>query len=79
MSSKKREISKLTKHGFLDKIKAAAKTKGSEGQKKPDVYKCRENITANEETNRSSWGALQDDYMLGSKKVSRLIMKFNQI
>jgi hypothetical protein len=70
VSSKKKEISKLTKHGFLDKIKAAAKTKGSDEQKETEISKRGNNLTDNEGKNRSSWGALQDDYMLNSKKVS---------
>lgn len=68
VSSKKKEISKLTKHGFLDKIKAAAKTKGSDEQKETEISKRGNNLTDNEGKNRSSWGALQDDYMLNSKK-----------
>jgi len=68
VSSKKKEISKLTKHGFLDKIKAAAKTKGSDEQRETEISRCGKNVTTNEGTTRSSWGALQDDYMLSSKK-----------
>jgi len=68
VSSKKTEISKLTKHGFLDKIKAAAKTKGNDEQKETEFSKRGKNITSNEGSNRSSWGALQDDYMLSSKR-----------
>lgn len=74
MSSKKKETSKLTKHGFLDKIKAAAKTKGSEGQNDSEIVKeDRKGPNENGGTNRSSWGALRDDFMLGSKKVSKYI------
>lgn len=68
VSSKKKEMSKLTKHGFLDKIKAAAKTKGNDEQKETEFSKREKNITSNEGSNRSSWGALQDDYMLSSKR-----------
>jgi len=68
VSSKNKETSKLTKHGFLDKIKAAAKTKGSEARKETETSKAGKNSTENRGTSRSSWGALQDDYMLGSKK-----------
>ena len=75
MSSKKKETSKLTKHGFLDKIKAAAKTKGSEGQNDSEAAK--DSTKGTDEkgatTNKSSWGALKDDFMLGSKKVSDYI------
>ena len=74
VSSKKKETSKLTKHGFLDKIKAAAKTKGSEGQNDSEIVKeDRKGPNENGGTNRSSWGALRDDFMLGSKKVSKYI------
>lgn len=70
VSSKKKEISKLTKHGFLDKIKAAAKTKGSDEPKETEISKRGNDLPEKEGNNRSSWGALQDDYMLNSKKVS---------
>ena len=74
VSSKKKETSKLTKHGFLDKIKAAAKTKGSEGQTDSEIVEeDRKGPNENGGTNRSSWGALRDDFMLGSKKVSKYI------
>ena len=74
VSSKKKETSKLTKHGFLDKIKAAAKTKGSEGQNDSEIVEeDRKGPNENGGTNRSSWGALRDDFMLGSKKVSKYI------
>jgi len=66
--SKKKEISKLTKHGFLDKIKAAAKTKGSDEPTEVENRERRKKPKNDEDTNRSSWGALQDDYMLNSKK-----------
>lgn len=70
MLSKKKEISKLTKHGFLDKIKAAAKKKGSDDQKKSELSKHDKNQIDEEGTNRASWGALQDDYIHSLKKVS---------
>lgn len=66
--SKKKEISKLTKHGFLDKIKAAAKKKGSDDQKKSELSKHDKNQIDEEGTNRASWGALQDDYIHSLKK-----------
>jgi len=66
--SKKKEISKLTKHGFLDKIKAAAKKKGSDDQKKGELSKPDKNQIDEEGTNRASWGALQDDYIHSLKK-----------
>jgi len=66
--TKKKEISKMTKHGFLDKIKAAAKTKGSEESKEAEISKSGKNLNAVQGTNRSSWDALQDDYMLNPKK-----------
>jgi hypothetical protein len=69
---KKEQLSKLTKHGFLDKIKAAAKTKGSVEQNEEKTSDLGKNPTNNERTNRSSWNALQDDYMLNSKKVGEL-------
>jgi len=68
VSPKKKEISKLTKHGFLDKIKAAAKTKGSDEPKETEISKRGNDLPEKEGNNRSSWGALQDDYMLNSKK-----------
>jgi len=74
VSSKKKETSKLTKHGFLDKIKAAAKTKGSEGQNDSEIVKdSSKGPDENGGTNRSSWGALRDDFMFASKKVSECI------
>jgi len=66
--SKKKEISKLTKHGFLDKIKAAAKKKGSDDQKKGELSKPDKNQIDEEGTNRASWGALQDGYIHSLKK-----------
>ncbi len=54
----------------MDKIKAAAKTKGSEAENDTGVPSDGKKPAENEGTNRSSWGALKDDYMLGSKKVS---------
>jgi len=66
--SKKKEISKLTKHGFLDKIKAAAKKKGSDDQKKGELSKPDKNQIDDEGTNRASWGALQDGYIHSLKK-----------
>ena len=74
MSSKKKETSKLTKHGFLDKIKAAAKTNGGEGQNDSESAKNgSKGPDENGATKKSSWGALKDDFMLGSKKVSDYI------
>ena len=70
VSSKKKEIPKLTKHGFLDKIKAAAKTKGSDEPTETEISKRGNDLPEKEGNNRSSWGALQDDYMLNPKKVS---------
>lgn len=76
MSSKKKETSKLTKHGFLDKIKAAAKTNGGEGQNDSEIAKnSSKGPDENGATKKSSWGALKDDFMLGSKKVSDYITK----
>ena len=59
--SKKKETLKLTKHGFLDKIKAAAKTKGSETEKETDNSKEGKKSPVTESANRASWGALKDD------------------
>mmetsp|Transcript_31736 Transcript_31736/g.74693 ORF Transcript_31736/g.74693 Transcript_31736/m.74693 type:complete len:339 (-) Transcript_31736:65-1081(-) len=67
LSLKNKETSKLTKHGFLDKIKAAAKSKGSE-ELDGETRKRGKNVASNEGNNSSSWGALKDDYMLNSKK-----------
>lgn len=66
VSSKRKEISKLTKHGFLDKIKAVAKSKG--GDDKNENPKREKNVADSEGNSRSSWGALKDDYMLNPKK-----------
>lgn len=68
VSSKNKETSKLTKHGFLDKIKAAAKSKGSDEQPATGTPRRGENGAESEGNNSSSWGALKDDYMLDSKK-----------
>jgi hypothetical protein len=73
------ETAKLTKHGFLDKIKAAAKTSqaGDGGDEKTNEREARNQRDSNgnkkdiKETGQSSWGALKDDYMLNPKKVSR--------
>lgn len=66
--SKKNEISKLTKHGFLDKIKAAARKKGSDDLKESELSKHDKNQIDEEGTNRASWSALQDDYVHSLKK-----------
>ena len=71
MSSKRKEISKLTKHGFLDKIKAVAKSKGGDDKNETETPKRGKNVADNEGNSRSSWGALKDDYMLNPKKVSK--------
>jgi hypothetical protein len=69
VSSKRKagETSKLTKHGFLDKIKAAAVTKGSDKTKEVEAEKPT-NVGDKKEKKSPSWGALKDDYMLNSKK-----------
>ena len=64
-------MSKITKNGFLDKIKAAAKTSGGDEATKAEISEHRETPKNVQGANRSSWGALQDDYMLSSKKVSK--------
>lgn len=68
VSLKNKETSKLTKHGFLDKIKAAAKSKGIDEREGTNASKRAENAPDSEGNHRSSWGALKDDYMLNSKK-----------
>ena len=69
VSSKRKagETSKLTKHGFLDKIKAAAVTKGSNNTKEIEGEKPTD-AGDKKEKKSPSWGALKDDYMLNSKK-----------
>jgi len=66
LSPKTQEISKMTKHGFLDKIKAAAKTNRSD--EPTNVSKDGTTPDLDQGTNKSSWSALQDDYMLDPKK-----------
>eukprot|EP00536_Pseudo-nitzschia_multiseries_P018335 jgi/Psemu1/293447/fgenesh1_pg.2396_\ len=68
VSSKNKEASKLTKHGFLDKIKAAAKTKGIDERHDTHAQKAEKSASSSGASNSSSWGALKDDYMLNSKK-----------
>mmetsp|Transcript_13510 Transcript_13510/g.31761 ORF Transcript_13510/g.31761 Transcript_13510/m.31761 type:complete len:333 (-) Transcript_13510:266-1264(-) len=68
LPSKKKEMSKVTKLGFLDKIKAAAKTNEGDEPAKTEKSERGKNIEKDQGANRSSWGALQDDYMLNSKK-----------
>jgi len=68
LPSTTKEISKMTKHGFLDKIKAAAKTNESNEPTKAKTLKHRRTSELGQTANQSSWGALQDDYMLDSKK-----------
>jgi hypothetical protein len=65
LSKKNQETSKITKHGFLDKIKEAAKSKGDE-QNTSETSKSGK--ADGEGNNRSSWSALKDDYMLNPKK-----------
>jgi hypothetical protein len=66
----------LTKHGFLDKIKTAAKSKdvgesvdGSNKRKKEDRN---DKSKKDDQTSKPAWGALKDDYMLNSKKVRKI-------
>jgi hypothetical protein len=66
-STKRKEDSKLTKHGFLDKIKSAAATASSENANNTAKIES-QSITRNEK-NVAKWGALSEDYLLGSKKV----------
>ena len=55
----------MTKHGFLDKIKAAAGAASSgKGAKKEEGGE-----KEDEGKNGSNWDALKDDYMLNPKKV----------
>jgi len=69
VSSKRKETSKLTKHGFLDKIKAAAKSKGGDDEKnETETPKSGKNVVENEGKKSPSWGALKDDFMLNPKK-----------
>jgi len=68
LPSKTKEVSKMTKHGFLDKIKAAAKTNRSDEPTKVEVSKDGKTPDLDQGANKSSWSALQDDFMLDSKK-----------
>lgn len=68
LPSTTKETSKMTKHGFLDKIKAAAKTNESNEPTKSKTLKHGRTPELGQATNQPSWGALQDDYMLDSKK-----------
>jgi len=69
-SKRKGETLKLTKHGFLDKIKAASMTKGSGTKDEADTLRLGTDAGNRKEKTNSSWGALKDDYMMDSKKVS---------
>jgi hypothetical protein len=77
-----KETTKLTKHGFLDKIKSTAKAgttsqgnsgavDGGEQQTNPERDQAKRRRDSKEtNTNKPSWNALKDDYMLNPKKVS---------
>jgi len=67
-SKRKGETLKLTKHGFLDKIKAASLTKGNDTKDEADTSRRGTNVGDRKEKTSSSWGALKDDYMMDSKK-----------
>jgi len=67
-SKRKGETLKLTKHGFLDKIKAASMTKGSGTKDEADTLRLGTDVGNRKEKTNSSWGALKDDYMMDSKK-----------
>jgi len=67
-SKRKGETLKLTKHGFLDKIKAASMTKGSDTKDEAYTSRSETDIGDRKEKTTSSWGALKDDYMMDSKK-----------
>jgi Rrp15p len=56
VSKDSKEVQKLTKHGFLDRIKAAAKETNSSTTEEQS-----------QTLNKPKWNALQDDYMLNSK------------
>jgi hypothetical protein len=76
---KRKETTKLTKHGFLDKIKNAAKASqggvdGGDLSNERDQKRRRDSNGKSkdaQETSKSSWSALKDDYMLNPKKVSQ--------
>jgi hypothetical protein len=72
-TKKKQEVSKMTKHGFLDKIKNTAKSKdaslGGDDKKRKNDREERDESSGEKKTS-SSWSALKDDYLLNPKKVS---------
>jgi hypothetical protein len=87
-----KETTKLTKHGFLDKIKSTAKAgvPGSSRQGSDDAVEGGDQKNNTERdptkrrrdgketsTNKPSWSALKDDYMLNPKKVSCLCRKIS--
>lgn len=65
MATKSSESSKLTKHGFLDKIKSAAATMDS----KKNEEKSKVNKSGGDKST-GKWDALKDDFMMKPKKVS---------
>jgi hypothetical protein len=68
VKAKKSDAAKMTKHGFLDKIKnTAASTIDS--SKTPAGDKLQIGID-NKEKSAGKWDALKDDFMMKPKKVS---------
>jgi hypothetical protein len=66
----------MTKHSFLDQIKSVAKSKdigeSADNNSKPKNDDQKEKVKKDRQTlSKPSWGALKDDYMLNSKKVSK--------
>ena len=67
-TAKKSDATKLTKHGFLDKIKNTAATMDS--KKIPMDERLNTNKKTNEDNSAGKWDALKDDFMMKPKKVS---------
>jgi hypothetical protein len=64
-SSKSKQEPKLTKHGFLDKIKSAASASSGDNV----VSNKKKGGDDKEKEQPGGWNALKDDYLLNPKKV----------
>jgi hypothetical protein len=67
VKSRKSDATKMTKHGFLDKIKNTAATMDSSKTSVEDKLK---SGTDSKEKSTGKWDALKDDFMMKPKKVS---------
>jgi hypothetical protein len=72
VTSRKEEVSKLTKHSFLDKIKNSAKSNVPDNKKRQLNSEKIDNLK-DQSNDSTSWNALKDDYMLNPKKVRCLV------